>query len=128
MKKTAARVKSALRALSTPRKRNQQLELTENAAKIIEAVKAYEKIDIRSYIEKNIAAGEGTLSQDELVERILGAPADLDWFYEENYYYYACNKDMYRDHTRRFRGFKKYLGELLAAKEAAAKVLNALAG
>ncbi len=104
------------------------MELTEKAKKIVEAVKAYEKIDIRSYIAKNIAAGEGTLGPEELVERILGAPEDLEWFYEENYYYYACHKDMYRDHTRRFRGFKKYLGELLATKGDAAKVLNALAG
>ncbi len=104
------------------------MELSENAKKVVETVKKYEEADVVSFIQKNIAAGVGSISEEALTEKLLSDPENIQWFYDGGYYYYEHYKDMYRDHKRRFDGFRKFMNELLETKSACARELNELAG
>lgn len=104
------------------------IELSEKAIQIMQAVKDYKEIGVEECIKRNVTDIKGDKTMDELTAAILKTPEDLQWVYDNGYFYYEVHKDMYRDHPRQFNDFKKYLNELIEKRDVIAAKLNELAG
>lgn len=104
------------------------IELTKKVTQIMQLVKQYESIGVDECIKRNVTDIKGDKTMEELSAAILKAPEDIQWIYDDGYFYYEVNKDMYRDHPRQFNDFKKYLGELLEKRDMISAQLNELAG
>lgn len=104
------------------------IELTEKAAQVMQLVKQYDGIGVDDCIKRNVTDIKGDKTMTELTEAILKAPDDIQWIYDDGYFYYEVNKDLYRDHPRQFNDFKKYLGELIEQRDVIAAQINELIG
>lgn len=104
------------------------IELTEKAIQVLELVKQYESVGVNDCIKRNVTDIKGDKTMEELTATILKDPEDLQWVYDDGYFYYEVNKDLYRDHPRQFNDFKKYLAELIEKRDGIAIQLNELVG